>query len=272
MTEIDPLTLDFAARHPDSFARALGRGGVDDVAGLVDRLPPERRAAIVARLPGPHVRRLLDTDEHRPADWLVSASFDDAVSLLSRVPRERRLALINGLDDRNRKQQLLRNQQYPSHSVGALVGDVPLRLSAETPASEVLAELREIGPGDPGPIVVVDGSGRYVGVLDRWQLLVKHPTAGQVGDYVIEIRAVRPESSVTAVAIDPQWHTRNWLPVIDHRQRVLGSVTREKVFRAAEDLTGSGLRSGDVLIDLLTDLLHAFGAVLERVLSRKTAT
>ena len=272
MTDIDPLSLDFAVRHPDSFARVLGRGSVEEAEQVVDQLPAPRRASIVARLPGPHVRRLLESDAHRPAEWLTAAPFDDAISLLSRIPRERRLALVNSLGDRDRKRQLLRHQQYPSHSVGALVGDVPLRLNAETAAAEVLAELRTLGSKDPGPVVIVDADGRYVGVLDQWQLLMKHPPAGQVRDYAIAIRAVRPESSVTAVALDEQWHTRNWLPVVDHRQRVLGSVSREKIVHAAEAVSGGELRDGDILLDLMADLVYMLGAAFDRVFSRKRAT
>lgn len=269
MADIDPLSLDFAFRHPDSFARVLGRGDAGECARIVESLPPERKAAIVARLPAPHIKALLESGRLGPANWLVDAPFNDAVTLLSRIPREKRLALVNSLADRDRKRQLLRHQQYPAHSVGALVGDIPLRLSADSQAADILAELRGFESEDPGPVVIVDAGERYLGVLDRWRLLTRSPPTGPVKDYVIAIRAVRPETPVPTVAMDEQWHTRNWLPVIDHRQRVLGSVSRAKVFRAAGAHSGSALRGSDVLIDLLADLVYMCETVLLKTFSRK---
>lgn len=269
MADIDPLSLDFAVRHPDAFARVLGRGEMDEIERVVETLPAERKATIVARLPAPIVMQLLESERHAPSEWLVDARFDDAVTLLSRLPREKRLALVNGLRDRDRQRQLLRHQQYPAHTVGALVGDIPLRLGAEYPAADVVAELRELDAEGQGPVVIVDADGRYLGVLDRWRLLMRTPPTGKVVDYLVEVRAVRPETPISAVALDEQWHTRNWLPVIDHRDRVLGVVSREKVFRAAGAQSESVRRASDVLIDLLADLVRVCDAVLMRTLSRR---
>ncbi len=272
MTDIDRLSLDFAIRHPDSFARILGRGEFDESEHILESLPADRKAAIAARLPAAHIRRLLDSAGHRPADWLVDASFDDAVTLLSRIPRERRLALVNSLQDRDRQRRLLRNQQYPPHSVGALVGDIPLRVGADSPAAEVLAELRKLDPEAQGPVVIVDADGRYLGVLDRWRLLLRAVPSGSVRDYLISVKAVRPETPVTAAAMNDEWHARNWLPVIDHRNRVLGAVSREKVLRAAGMHAQSVQRGGDILLDLLGDLVHLCETLLLKTFSRKDAT
>ena len=272
MADIDRLSLDFAVRHPDSFARILGRGDFEECEQILESLPADRKAAIVARLPSTHIRQLLDSERHRPADWLVDAPFDDAVTLLSRIPRERRLALVNGLHDRDRQRELLRSQQYPAHSVGALVGDIPLRVGAESPAAEVLAELRKLELEAKDPVVVVDTDGHYLGVLDRWRLLLRSPPAGSVRDYLVAVKAVRPETAVTAVAMSEEWHTRNWLPVSDHRQRVLGAVSRDKVMRAAGADSGTAQRGGDILLDLLADLVYFFETLLLQTFSGKDTT
>lgn len=271
MVDIDPLSLDFAVRHPDSFARVLGRAGVAESSQIVESLPPQRKAAIVARLPAARIIEMLDSGKHDPARWLVDAPFDDAVNLLSRIPRERRLALVNGLPDRLRQRRLLRHQQYPAHSVGALVSDIRVRLSAESPAADVLAELRELETEDPGPIVIVDADGRYVGGLDRWRLLMQNPPAGVVKDYLVPIRALHPETPVAAVLTDVQWHARNWLPVIDHRRRVLGAVMRAAVFRATGPGAHASRFGSDILVELLADLVYVCEAALHRGLQGKDA-
>ena len=272
MGDIDRLSLDFAIRHPESFARTLGRGEFDDCEQILESLPADRKAAIVARLPATHVRQLLDSERHRPADWLVDAPFDDAVTLLSRIPRDRRLALVNSLDDRDRQRQLLRHQQYPAHSVGALVTEIPLRVGAESPAAELLAELRKLDDEAQGPVVIVDTEGRYLGVLDRWRLILRSPQSGTVRDYLVAVRALRPETPVNTVATSDEWHTRNWMPVIDHQRRVLGAVSREKVLRAAHAYSESAQRGGDVLLDLLADIVYLFEALLLKTFSGKDTT
>lgn len=272
MDDIDRLSLDFAIRHPDSFARTLGRGEFDECERILESLPADRKAAIVARLPPTHVRQLLDSERHRPADWLVDAPFDDAVTLLSRIPRDRRLALVNSLDDRDRQRQLLRHQQYPAHSVGALVAEIPLRVGAESAAAEVLAELRKLDDDAQGPVVIVDTEGRYLGVLDRWRLVLRSPRSGTVRDYLVAVRALRPETPVVAVATSDEWHTRNWMPVIDHQRRVLGAVSRERVLRAAGEYSESAQRGGDILLDLLADIVYLFEALLLKTFSGKGTT
>lgn len=272
MGDVDRLNLDFAARHPDLFARVLGRGEFEECERILDGLPAERKAAIVARLPAGHIRKLLDSDRQRPAHWLVDGAFDDAVTLLSRIPREQRLALVDSLEDRDRQRQLLRNQQYPAHSVGALVGDIPLRVGADLPVVEILGELRKLEPEARTPVVIVDAVGHYLGVLDRWRLLLRNPTSGLVKDYLIRVRAVRPETPATVIAASDEWHTHSWLPVIDHRLRVLGAVSREKVLRAAGTHSGGARRGGDILLDLLADLVNLCETLLRMTLTRKDLT
>jgi len=178
MDELDGLTLDFAARHPDSFARTLAQGATEDIERILESMPAALKASIVARLPAALIRMLLEVERHQPGNWLIDAPFDDAVMLLSRIPREKRLALVNSLHERDRRLQLLRLQQYPAHSIGALVADIALRISVDTPAAAVLAELRELDIAEQGPVVIVDAAGHYLGTLDRWRLLMRNPQSG----------------------------------------------------------------------------------------------
>lgn len=267
MADFDPLSLDFATRHPDSFARTISRAEPPEVAKLIAKLPESLRAGIIARLPGSHIEHLTAAAENRPAEWLAAAPFDDALSLLSRLPQEQRLDYINAVGNRERRQQLLRSQRYPAHSVGSLVGDLPIRISIEASAVHVLAELRRLDSDDPGPLVVVDDAGRYLGIIDRWRLLIGNPPAGLIKDYTISLAALLPETSVAAAAAMPEWHTRNWLPVVDHRRRVLGAVSRDKLFAAAAEHGDATRRSGNALLGLLTDVVYVLDGVLERILA-----
>ena len=268
MNELDALSLDFAVRHPDSFARVLARGTPGECAQILASLPPDRRAAIIARLPAARIIQLLESALYSPADWLAHAPFDDAVSLLSRIPRDRRVGLVNDLADRERRRQLLRHLQYPIHTVGAIVGDIPLRLEYQSLAVNAFEDLKRIASPSAGPAVVVDAEGRYLGVLNYWKLLTSMPPTGPIANYLLEVKPLRPETPLSSVAEDERWHRRDWLPVVDHKRRVLGSASREKVFRSVAG-QHIGARRSYILVELLEDLALLLQTVLVKSLARK---
>lgn len=269
MADIDPLNLDFATKYPDSFARTLGRGDAGESSIILEKLPPPIKAAIIARLPAARIEQLLASGRHNPAEWLVAAPFDDALTLLSRIPQERRLAVVNSLDNRERRQRLLRYQQYPSHCAGSLTSDIHMRFSADAMAADVLTELRNLQGEDPGPLVVIDTNGCYTGVVDRWRLLMADPPVGRVQDYTIDVNPIRPETPIVSAAKNEDWHTRNWLPIVDHRNRVLGGVARATLFRAAAQQAGQKRDVSELFVDLAADLVHVLGSLLERLLGQR---
>lgn len=270
MTDIDPLMADFATRFPDSFARVLSRASANDVSRALGQLPPRIKASIVARLPGAQVTQLLNSGKHTPELWLADASFDDAVMLLSRLPRERRLAMVNSLRDSKRRQRLLRHQQYPAHSVGALVGDILLRIRLDASAKDVAHELREIGGDDPVTIVVVDSDGCYAGLLNLWRLLARDRPVGKVRDYVRTVAPISPETPIPSAVRNEGWFDHDWLPVVDQKQRVLGAVSRARLYRAARAFSVQEQGATDAFLEIVSGSVYALGALLESVLSRRS--
>ena len=271
MNDLDRLSLDFANRHPDSFARVLGRHDFAECEQVISSLPQSSTAAIVARLPADYIRRLLDSGRHQPAEWLAAAPFGEAVNFLSRMARGRRLALVNALPDSKRRRQLLRQQQYPAHSVGALVSDIPVLLAADGLVSAVVNDLRALDPETMRPVVVVDADARYLGILNTWRMLLRNPPAGLVRDFILPVTPVRPETPVSMAASNAAWHARNWLPVVDHRERVLGVVSREKVFDSVGEQSGAPGNGTDILPTLLDDLVFVCEAALVKLFSERRA-
>ncbi len=268
MVDVDPITTDFAEKYPDSFARIISRADESDISQVLEKLPPRIKATIVARLPASRISQLLDSGKHASEQWLVDASFDDAVTLLSRIPRERRLAMVNSLGDRKRKQRLLRHQQYPTHSIGALVSDVVLRIRSDSDAANVMKDLRDIEADDPGAIVLVGADGHYFGLLNHWRLLTSDPPIGRISNYVLNVAPIHPETSIPSAMQNEGWLKHDWLPVVDHRQRLLGGVSRARIFRDASAYTTNKQSSPDVLFDLMTELVYLFGTLIDRMLLR----
>ncbi len=269
MSDADPVIADFAERFPDSFARTLRQGSDEDISAIVNSLPSQSVAAVVARLPSARLLALLESGEHSPRDWLEAAPFDDAVMLLSRMRRERRIALIGSLRDRRLRVRLMRHQQYPVHSAGFYVEDVFLRVDIDTPAREALDELRRFDRDDPPLVVVVDGSGRYAGVLQPWQLMNDRLSGQRLSDMVEYVQPIAPETPVTAVAEHDGWQEHNWLPVVDNKHRILGALSRGAVMRAADRVTPSRTGTASLMLELVEGITHTLGEMLEGLLGRR---
>lgn len=271
MTDLDPLSVDFAVRFPDTFVRTLLRTPDLDLDRVLASLPARDQAAVVARLPGQRIDEVLASGEHEAEAWLADGSFENAVALLSRIPREKRLKLVNSIKDRDRRQQLLRHQQYPAHSVGSLVGDIPMRFDAATPVIEALVELRELKGTDPGPLVIVDRQGRYQGILDTWKLLSRERPTGAIGDFLKPAPAVFPETSIVTAAASHDWDEHSWLPVVDQKRRVLGAVARARLLGAARALGREDGSANEIALNLLDELVFVLGDLLDNLMTRKPA-
>ena len=232
MGDIDALNADFARKHPDAFANVLVHGADAEISTVLSHLPPAVAVMVAARLPSSRMSELLNAHEQAVGTWLTEAPVNDAITLLGRIPRERCLALVNSLPDRERRKRFLQYLKYPSHSVGALVTDIPLKFAADVPAEKVLADLREIDTDTTGPAVVILSENHYLGLLDIWKLYAGEAVTGPIRNYLMAAPALHAETPVASAISDPGWHTYNWLAVVDHEQRVLGGVSRARLFSA----------------------------------------
>lgn len=269
MSDADALTTGFASRHPDAFARVLGRARSDEILVALGSLPDDLRARVVSRLPGPRLLEIIDVDAQVSVDWLKSASHDDAIAMLSRLPRERRLALVNALSDRSRKLRLLRQLRYPAHCVGSLVDDILQRVYVGTEASKALADLRASGTEEAWRIVAVDDNGRFAGSVDLWRLLASEKVSGTIAGYTLTISPILPETPIASAALRDEWLRYNWLPVVDHRGHVLGGVSRAHLLHAARGHASDRSDTGDFFALMLGDMAHVLGKLMENILSRR---
>lgn len=272
MAEDDLLTTDFARKHPEAFARILGRGETAEIAAILESMPAATSASIASRLPASRISALLISGDNVAGRWLANATLDDAKTLLSRIPRERSLTLVNSIADRTRQRKLLQYLHYPAHSVGALVVDVPVRFSSDSPAADVIAELRTINTGFPGLVAIVRPDGRFLGALDIWALLVSVAPGGSIRDFTVSTPAIHPETSLVSAVADEDWHSHNLLPVVDHEEHLLGSVSRATLFAAIERSEERARPTTDLVLALTSDVIRLFGDMLERIISRRSTS
>lgn len=269
MSEVDLLQADFARAHPDAFARALIRAQDSEIASVLERLPKALVASVVARLPAARALPLLESSGKKIEAWMSSCPFDDAVALLSRVPRDRRLPFINAVSNRWRRQQLLRQQRYPAHTVGSLVRDIGIRLPAAMPSAEALETIAGAAP-DPGPVIVVDSRGRFLGGVDLLRLATGASPSSPAADFVVRVGTILPETSIAVAAEAHQLSPHNWLFVADHQDRILGAVERAALLRAARAGRMAPREPWRLAFDLAADAVWSLLALLDTVLGRRT--
>jgi len=271
LTDTDALHADFARSDPAAFARILSRGDIDEIDAVLMHLSPAIAASVASRLPVPLIESLLDRNEEAMNAWLSDAPIDTAIALLSQIPREISLAVVNSLSDRVRRRRFLQYLQYPSHSVGALVTDVPLRFRSDMAAEAALDELRNFGGEDPDPAVVIRADASYLGLLDIWKLLTSASVTGSVSDYVLVAPPLHAETPVASAVSDPKWHSFNWLPVVDHERRILGGVSRARLFGAMERRVSEDAR-GSLLMQLLSEIPYVAGQLVSPAWVRKKSS
>lgn len=268
MTSADPgpLVADFAARHPDIFAAEISSGSVEEIVSLVSKLPVDARIDVLARLPGSKVDDVIAAIPDFAGEWLSPAPVDKVSELLSRLPRNRRLTLLEGIASPEKRRRLMRQQQFPAHTIGNLIVDVPIRIVETAKSADIARAVRELGNRDPGLLVVISKDGDYRGALDPWPLLTA-AKATRLGDFIIDVKPLLPEMSALDVADDERWNDFAWLPVVDHEGQVLGRVARSRVLKAARDQALESLHRQDFVTSLFAEFVHLCGGILERLLS-----
>ncbi len=264
----DALTRDFAQSSPADFARVLTRGTAAEVSNILDTLTPVVRSAVVGKLPSHVLVTLLDEELADPITWLASASMDDATAIIGRLPRERALACVNALPNPRQRRRLLQYMNFPSHSVGALVSDVPFRFHVGQAVAEIITSVRNSDSATTQPIALLDGNERYAGVLDLWQLAIFGQAGGLAGDYLRAVEPLRPELAAPDALEHGAWDENVWLPVVDHGSRLLGAVFRAKLVQAVESLAPQSVSPTQNVANIAAGVVTLLGDAVTAVSDR----
>jgi len=259
MTDRNPLRLSFARRFPGDCAAYLARQDAAVALETLSGLPDREAAAVVARLPDGFGMRVLASREiDTIVGWVVAAGADEALALLRRVDPVRRDEVLDRLPRRRRQRELRRLLSYAPGTVGTLIDAEVVRLDVDLTMDEAMAALRDDQPEPGRAIWLVDRDGQFRGVLDTARMLAARSARVGLGEFAIEVRPLRAETTLAACRDSGQWLRHAELPVVDERGRLLGSITRRRLMEAL----GTTASGGGGMIDGIGDLAEQYFRVL----------
>lgn len=239
MTEPGPITLAYLASHPRDAARVMETLDPAELASFIAEVPVRLAAASLAELAPWRAGRCLAALPPERAGALVEELPPDRRSPCLRAMGEPQREAILEHVPRRRARVLRRQLGYPS----ALVGAVMVADLVSVSADATIGEAREAVQGAAGRAVLqvylVDDSGRPRAAIPLASLLTADPgrPARELADR--ELMILSAEAPLSQVRTDRDWHGHPERPVVDSRQRLVGTVTLERVLATRERPAGA---------------------------------
>ena len=232
-----------ADKTAEELADVLEPAHPADLADLLESLPLAERVmtwrAVSADVRG---RTILEAGEARealmealPEEELAAAfadlSGDDVADILRDLPAEFRARMIRltGMGD---NPELRASLAFDEDSVGGLMDFQPILAREGETVAQMRERLRTLGelPSHCDKLFVVDGRGRFSGVLPLKRLLLNGPERQAAEIMVSEhLRAFRPDDSAESAAGAFERYDLISAPVVDSAGKVVGRLTIDEI-------------------------------------------
>ncbi|MGH3498857.1 MAG: magnesium transporter MgtE N-terminal domain-containing protein [Nocardioidaceae bacterium] len=213
--------LDLPSKRRGEIAAALDDRRLADV---LEELPEDEQVEILSQL-----------DTERAADVLEEMSPDDAADLIAELPPEtaEQLLLLMEPDEAEDVRRLL---TYEERTAGGLMTTEPIILSPDATLADALARVRhpELSPSLAAMVYVCrppleTPTGRFLGGA-HFQRLLREPPSTLVSAVIdSDIEALRPESTLEAVAEHLAAYNLVSSAVVDENGHLVGAVTVDDV-------------------------------------------
>lgn len=233
MTEHSRLIVDYARRQPHQFAASIAHASHDEISTILEGLPNEIAASAVCSLPVSIIRDLFSDSRRDRSPWLLEGSTSHAMGMLISLPKDQRSQLVNALPAGARRRALQRFLNYPVHSVGTIVSQEFIVASADRSTKDVIGELKR--EALDRIVIVIDDADHYVGIMDPQRVLAGD-SESPVSTFTDRVEPLLAEIPVDEASGLDQWSQHTTLPVVDHQQRVLGTVSRQELLAAAAEM------------------------------------
>lgn len=223
---------------PGDLSEVLRPFSVEDTVRVLGQLAPVPLAEVLAEIDARSTSAfftLLDHDEI--ADILEEMPSDEATDIISEMDPESQQAVLEAMeaDEARDVAELLR---YPPESAGGIMGKEVLTALGSQTCGEAVAELRQHDQDELAEmhfVFVLDERQRLVGRVPLFRMLLASPER-RVDDIMeADPLYVEVDLDQEAVAQFMMTHDLLSLPVLDHRQRLVGRITADDVMDVLEE-------------------------------------
>jgi len=254
--------LYLLAGDPPELAEMLAVLQNADIADLLDELPPDAAARVIASMPFDLAVQLFDEpilerrreifhrlDERIAAPLLEGMSSDEQVALIREMDDDERARLLSQLDHPTQRELALL-LRYPSDTAGGIMTTEFLSVPVDWTVDQALRHIRQVGRAKETvyAIYVVDEANRLVHVVSLRELVTsdRQQRLDKVGARKNPVY-VAPLLDREEVAMVISRYDLLAVPVVDDDGQILGIVTVDDVI--------------DVLIEEETEDLQKFGGL-----------
>ncbi len=239
----------------EALIELLHAGSTSDVRLMLDQLHPSENALLLESLPAserepvwqlmPLERKgevlvYLNSEVRSPlikpmapqelAEATKSLDLDDLVDFLQELPDAVIRQVLYSFDT-HRREQIKSVLAYPEDSAAGLMNVDTISVRADITLGVVVRYLRwqKRIPDNTDSLMVIDRTGRYLGVLPLIELLVKNPDLHVLDVYNSGIEGI--PASMPANEVAKLFEHRDFVsaPVIDEYGRLLGRITVDDV-------------------------------------------
>ncbi|CAN5324902.1 CBS domain-containing protein [soil metagenome] len=215
-----------------------------DAATMLHDLPLDRRMAVVSALNDERLAEVLEEmpeedqveilerlDSERAADVLEEMSADDAADLIRDLPPETAEILLD-LMEPEEAEDVRRLMSYVEDTAGAMMTPAPVILGTDATVADALAHVRnpDLTPALAALVYVCRSpletpTGRLIGIAHIQRLLREPPSSLVAGALDESLESLRPEATITEVALHLATYNLVAAPVVDENGHLLGAVT-----------------------------------------------
>ncbi|MEQ8691702.1 MAG: CBS domain-containing protein [Pseudomonadales bacterium] len=265
---VSELGLRFAQIDPERVARVLEKAAdPQEAVEFLTQLPEDVAVEVVARLAVARADRIVNLIPHAQLGaWLDAAPTDTSIRVVTRLSTIQATEAIDAMASSEQQRLLRRTLAYATDSVGMVLNTDVWAIHENVTVNEVIAELRR-RPANGSPLFSLNNADEVVGVIQLEHLIRDETGAGLARDYSVPVNPVLVESPMHAVLERLTQGDLHALPVVDHKGRLQGYVTRSTLVNACAD-QGEVAGGVSVLIDLAVHLISVLSEMLTVLFAR----
>lgn len=234
MTLQTRLARALLTEHPGVAAQALERLPADRRTAVVKALPQDTAPAVAGMVASSAAEALAQLSAEEAAPLLARLPLDAAIVLLRRLPPDVAERVIEGLPAATQTsfRSVLR---YAEGTAAAVMDPAVLVLPDDISVAEARVRLRREARGLLYYLYIVNRDGRLVGVVDIAELM-----RARSRDALRQIMHERVEhlpawTPAAAVRAHPGWRSYHAMPVTDEGGRLLGAIRYQTLRRLEQD-------------------------------------